>query len=438
MASFLRFKTNSLMDDIRCDEPSYLIWKWHPTGSRQGGNKRENAIRWGSALRVKDGEVAVFVYSQQNGVLQDYIEGPYDGIIVTENLPVLSRIIGLAYNGGTPFQAEIYFINLAQIIQIKFGVPFFDVYDPRFLDFGVPVSVRGTISFQIDNYDAFIKLNRLRNFSLADFQKQIRDTVIRYVKEVVINTPAAYNIPVIQLESRSSQVNDVVEYNIKKRLKENFGVLVSGVDIGAIEIDKSSEGYRQLMAVTKDITATRVKAETEDYMEKLRIQRKEGQYAQHMQTQSANIDVFQVEKQTEVGIAGAAALRHMGSTGTGNVNSNGGGFNPAAMMTGMAIGSTIGQNIAETMNDMMAGINRRTVSSTVPPSAPAAMYHVAANGQASGPFDAAALSQMAAEGRFSPSSLVWKPGMLQWEKAETIDELRSILANVMPPIPPIK
>ena len=47
------------MDEIRCDEPSYLIWKWHPAGAQLGNNNRENAIRWGSSLRVKDGEVAV-------------------------------------------------------------------------------------------------------------------------------------------------------------------------------------------------------------------------------------------------------------------------------------------------------------------------------------------------------------------------------------------
>ena len=45
---------------IRCDEPSYLIWKWHPAGVQLGTGNRENAIRWGSSLRVKDGEVADF------------------------------------------------------------------------------------------------------------------------------------------------------------------------------------------------------------------------------------------------------------------------------------------------------------------------------------------------------------------------------------------
>ena len=78
------------MDEIRCDEPSYLIWKWHPAGVQLGKGNRENAIRWGSSLRVKDGEVAVFVYSQYDGTAQEDIEGPCDLILNTENLPILA------------------------------------------------------------------------------------------------------------------------------------------------------------------------------------------------------------------------------------------------------------------------------------------------------------------------------------------------------------
>ena len=54
-----------IADVIRCDEPDYLIWKWHPVGSESGNNKRENAIRWGSSLRVKDGSVAVLYTSKK-------------------------------------------------------------------------------------------------------------------------------------------------------------------------------------------------------------------------------------------------------------------------------------------------------------------------------------------------------------------------------------
>lgn len=456
MALFDRNKRKGgLMDEIRCDEPSYLIWKWHPSGVQLGEKVRENSIRWGSSLRVKDGEVAVFVYKQKNGTMQDFIVGPFDQIIKTANFPVLSSIIGLAYEGGTPFQAEIYFINLARIIQVKFGVPFFDVYDPRFADFGVPIAVRGTVSFGIADYREFIKLHRLSTFNLDDFQKQIRDAVNRYVKDVVANAPAAHNIPVVQIESKTAQINDVVEYDLSERLKETFGVVVSGIDIGAIEIDKSSDGYRQLMSVTKDIAGATAKAEAEakikdiadkqrieaeNYEETLRIQREEGQYAQHMHTRTANFGAYQVEKQAEVGVAGAQALGQMGANGAGDVNigsgSDGTGFNMAAMMASMAVGGAVGQNIAGAMNNMMGGINQQTTPGTVPPPIPTVAYHVAVNGQATGPFDISVLIQMSTAGQLTADSLVWKNGMTQWAKAGAVDELKNLFTNTMPPIPP--
>lgn len=424
------------MDEIRCDEPSYLIWKWHPAGIQQGLSDRENAIRWGSSLRVKDGEVAIFVYNQKDGVMQDYIEGPYDDIVKTANFPVLASIIGLVYDGGTPFQAEVYFINLARIIQVKFGVPFFDIYDPRFLDFGVPVAVRGTITFKISDYKEFIKLNRLNTFTLESFQKQIRDAVCRYVKDVVANAPAQNNIPVIQIETKIGLINDVAELNIKDRLRENFGVDVSGVDISAVEIDKTSEGYRQLMAVTKDITATKIQAETQDYVERLRIQREEGQYSMHKQTQTQNIGAFQVEKQAEVGVAGAQALGQMGANGAGDVNlgGNGDGFNMAAMMASMAVGGAVGQNIAGSVNSMMSGINQPIQSNVTPPPITNSTYYVAINGQATGPFNVATLKQMLNQGQFSSESLVWKEGMTNWMMANQVDELKSLFVSI-PPIP---
>lgn len=441
------------MDEIRCDESSYLIWKWHPSGTQPRANKRENAIRWGSSLRVKDGEVAVFVYAQSNGTMQDYIVGPYGQMIETANFPVLASIVGLAYGGGTPFQAEVYFINLARIIQVRFGVPFFDIYDPRLTDFGVPVAVRGTISFGITDYREFVKLHRLSSFNLDDFQRQIRDAVNRYVKDTVANVPAAHNIPVVQIESKTAQINDAIEFDIAERLKETFGVTVSGVDISAIEIDKSSEGYRQLMSVTRELSGATAQAEAEakirditekqrieaeNYAETLRIQREESQYAQRMHTRTSNFGAYQVEKQAEVGVAGANALGQMGANGAGGVDLGGGnaGFNPAAMMASMAVGGVVGQNIASAMGNMMGNMNQQTTSGAVPPPIPTAAYHVAVNGQATGPYAISVLAQMAAAGQLTADSLVWASGMAQWARAGTVDELKALFVNNTPPIPP--
>lgn len=452
--------TSGFMDEIRCDEPNYLIWKWHPAGSQKGNNRRENAIRWGSSLRVRDGSVAVFVYNQQNGSYQDFVEGPYDQILNTANLPVLASIVGLAYDGGTPFQAEVYFINLAQVVQIRFGVPFFDVYDPRFLDFGVPVAARGTVTFRIKDYRQFIKLHRLDEFDLDSFTSQVRDAIARYLKSVVANAPADLGIPVVQIERGIAKIHDAAEPEIADRLARNFGVEVSGVDIAAIEIDKTSEGFRQLMSVTRDVEQQTIQAQTEvnikniqdqqrinaeNMEESLRIQREETQRAQRLTAETTNFRTFTIEKQAEVGIAGANALGQMGANGAtamGDSGSSGGCFDPAAMMAGMAIGGAVGQNVAGMMGGMMGGLTGQPSPTPIqtPPPVPQDGYHVAENGTAAGPFPINQLAAMAATGTFDSDSLVWKQGMSEWRRAGDVSELSAIFngndSPGMPPIPP--
>lgn len=455
MSLFGKPKAGGLMDEIRCDEPSYLIWKWHPTGSQAGNNNRENAIRWGSSLRVKDGEVAVFVYKQKNGVMQDYIEGPFDQTLKTENLPILASIVGLAYQGGTPFQAEVYFINLARVVQVTFVVPYFELYDPRYLDFGVPTAVRGRITFNISDYHEFIKLHRLASFDLNTFQTQVRDSIARYVKGIVTNAPADRNIPVVQIERAIASINEMVEDSVKERFERDFGVNITAVDINAIDVDKSSEGYRQLKAVTQDLAAATAQAQTEiniknmrdtqrinteNLEETMRIQREEAQYAQRKQTQSSNFAAYQLEQQTAVGLAGAEALGQMGANGATGM-SDGGGMNPAAMMTGMAMGGAIGQNMAGMMNGMMQGMNGQPQSGQqpspriTPPPIPNLAYHVVQNGQAAGPYDMGGLSQMVSSGVLTGDSLVWKQGMADWVKAGTVQELQPLFNSATPPIP---
>jgi membrane protease subunit (stomatin/prohibitin family) len=444
-------KEGGLMDVIRCDEETYLVWKWRPAGQDANATNKENAIRWGSSLRVKDGEVAVFVYKQKDGTAQDFIEGPFDETIKTANFPVLASIIGAAFGGGSPFQAEVYFINLAGIIQVKFGVPYFDVFDPRFLDFAVPVAVRGTVSFKLADYKAFIKLHRLIDFDLAAFQLQIRDAVIKYVKGVVTNIPADNGIPVMQLERKLLQINEIVENYVKPRLQNDFGVLVSAVDIASIEADKKSEGWRQLKSVTQDVTTGTVHAQAavniqnmqdsqrinaQNMEESLRIQREEAQRAQKLQTEGANFGVHQLNQQTAVAMQAAQSLGQLGQ-GASMDSGGRGGMNPGAMMAGMAMGGAVGQGMAGMMGNMMQGMNQQAPApGMTPPPPPVVQYNVAVNGQTTGPFTFDQLRQMAAQGQFTPQSQVWKQGMSGWAAAGTVQELASVFAQSTPPPPP--
>ena len=443
MGLFGNKSEGGLIDVIRCDEQEYLVWKWRPSGEANT-TKKENSIRYGSSLRVKDGELAVFMYQQKDELIQDYILGPHDDTIKTANFPVLTSIVGAAFGGASPFQAEIYFINLSGNVQIKFGVPYFDVFDPRFLDFAVPMVARGTITFNITDYKRFIKLNRLINFDIEDFNKQIRDAVTRYIKGVITNIPADKGIPVLQMERKLFEINEIVAAYLKPILENDFGVNMKRLDLAAIEVDKESEGYAELRKVTAEQTTKTILAQAdvniknmEDMQninaqnmdETLRIQREESQRAQKLQTETNFIGTHALNQQTEVLKTGAESLGNMGNMDMGE----GGGMNPAGLITGMMMGGAMGNQMAGMMNQIGQNMNQPLNS---PPPPPQIQYSVSVNGQTAGPFNWQQLQQMVQNGQLTKNTYVWKQGMAGWELAGNVQELANLFEAVPPPPPP--
>lgn len=414
MGLFSNNPNGGVMDVIRCDEQNYLIWKWRPDGAQLGQAKRENSIRWGSSLRVKEGSVAIFVYSSDNGTVQDYIEGPADTIVDTKNLPIISSIIGMAYNGASPFQAEVYFVNLANTIQLKFAVPYFDVFDSELSEFSVPVAVRGSIDFNISDYKEFIKKHRLDNFSVSDLQAQIRDAVSENVKSIIANAPDTYEIPVIHLEKKVIEIKQEIAQLLVGKLFLDYGVTLSDINVEAIDIDKDSEGYKELKAVTKELTTATLKkrnkaqntaesreiksSQTIGMLEKAAskfVDIKESQFVRHKKAEAEYADVIEDKRAGKIGAIGGKLIRDIGNAVSGSKKS----------------------------------------SEDAPPPIPGAVsYNVAIDGKPAGPFGMTELEKMANENTLTPDSLVWKKGMAEWQKAGTIDELK-ILFDVMPPLP---
>ena len=450
MGLFGRGKSGGVMNVIRCDLQEYLVWKWRPEGQDLNSTSRENAIRWGSSLRVKDGEVAVFVYKQNNGTMMDFIMGPFDQTIKTANFPILSSIVGLAYGGESPFQADIYFINLAGNVQIKFAVPYFDVADPRFLDFIVPMAAAGTITFNITNYKDFIKLNRMQNFDLEDFKKQVKDAVIRRVKSTITNAPMDYGYPVVQLERKIEEINDRVREKLEIDFKEDFGVNLKRLDLSRIEPDKESEGWHQLRNVTVDQQQVTINAQTginiqnlqdtqrinaQNMEESMRIQREETQRAQRLTTETQFIGAHALDRQADVLETAAQNLGNMSNLG--NSSGSGGGMNVAGMMAGIGVGGALGNQMAGMMNNMGNAMSGQMSGVGTPPPPPGApMWMLANNGQQSGPYTTDQLKQLIKAGHFTSASHVWRQGMTNWELAGNVPELIPLFNMVPPPPPP--
>ena len=408
------------MDVIRCDQEQYLVWKWRPSGEANS-TKKENSIRYGSRLRVKEGEVAVFFYSQNNGTVMDYIEGPHDQKIETANFPVLTGLVGSLWGGNTPFQAEVYFINIQEANQIKFAVPYFDVADPRYPDFAVPVAVRGSITFSLANYKQFVKLNRLVDFSLEDLSKQIKETVARFTKGFVANCPMENNIPVIQLERQTIEISNLIQEQLAPAFENDFGVSLKRVDISAIEIDKQSENYAEFVRLTKEQQARRAEIDTEQY-ERVAKLSAEQQF----------IQAHAINKQTEVLQTAAQSLGQMGGIDLGG----GEGMNPAGMMMGMAMGGAMGGQMAGMMNNFGQVPQPPMGGAAVPPPLPnAALYMVAVGGLQYGPYNMQQMQQMAQNRQIDANTLVWTQGMPQWVAAGSVAELAQLFMATPPPVP---
>ena len=429
------------MDVIRCDEPEYLVWKWRPSGEANS-TKKENAIRYGSSLRVKEGELAVFVYNQNNGPNQDFILGPFDQTIKTANFPILTSIVGSAFGGASPFQAEIYFINLAGNVPIKFGVPYFNITDRRLPDFPVPMSVRGQLIFNITDYERFIKNTRLIEFNLDSFKELIRSAMQSSIKSTVLQINRNNPLNLVQIEENLDFINETLKAKMLEMFNEDFSVNLKRFDIDTLDIDQESEGYARLLAVTRDQQQKTLEAQTDvnvqnlqdmqqlnamNMEETLRIQREEAQRAQKLQTETNFMGTHQLNQQTEVLKSAANSLGDMGAGG-GN-----GGLNPAGMMTGMMMGGAMGGQMANMMNQMG---NQVQNAQNMPPPPPQLAYNISINGQNSGPFNLGQLQQMVQSGQINQNTYVWKQGMAGWELAGNVAELSILFAPAPPPPPP--
>ena len=334
--------------------------------------------------------------------------------------------------------------NLSTGSQISIAIPYFDVFDPRLTDTGVPVSVHGSIVYAIEDLNLFHSINKREDYSDETFQNKLRGTVTKFVKSVVSNAPSDANIPVVQIERKVLEISNLVENYIVPKVESLFGIKVRSFDITSIMVDKDSRGFRELRAMTADLEKERIMAKhnsdinafntqsdlnvdmmrrqhemnfgsqeemqrmnLEHQRETMRIQREEMQRASRLQTE-----------QTFLGA-------HQANLNAGMVNN--------ALDNGM--------NAFETKSSMgapqMPGASMGMPSMGAPamPAEPNVQYMVGVNGQQAGPFNWQQLKQLVQQGQLTAQAYVWKQGMPQWAMAGQVAELQPLFANAMPSMP---
>ena len=307
--------------------------------------------------------------------------------------------------------------NLSKGSQVKFAVPYFDVFDPRFMDQGVPVSVHGMIVYSIDDMDLFHQINKNEAFSDETFQNKLRGQVTKYVKAVVANAPADAQIPVVHIERKILEISELVQKCVTPKIEQLFAITVRSLDITSINIDKESPNYRQLKALTSDLERDRVVAQNEVAIDSMRHQ---GELKKEMsELQSVEMLKMQMEDQRErmrIQRDGMEAFQEQ-QIADGRFGRSPGMMGGQPMMSGGMMGGQPMMGGAPAMGGMQA-----------PPPMMSAQYYVGINGQQMGPFDVNMLRQMAQQGQLNAQTQVWTQGMPQWAPAGTVAELAALFA----------
>lgn len=357
--------------------------------------------------------------------------------------------------------------NLSKGSQVNFAIPYFDVFDPRLQDYGVPVSVHGAVVYAIEDMDLFHSVNRNEAYSDETFKNKLRGQLTKFIKSVVSNAPSDAQIPVVQIERKIFEISELVQQRVTPQVEKLFGITIRSLDITGINVDKESRGYRELKALTADLEKERMMAQhnaqmsnfnlnndlqqdmlrkqselnidamdrkqeldlggqeelqrmnLENQRETMRIQREEMQRASRLQTEQtflgahqANLNAGVLNNATENGI-NAFRQQPMGGMNNGMNNGMGG----APQMPGHK-----GMGGAPQMPGMGAAV-------------PQVQYYIGINGQQYGPCDWNKLQQLAQQGQLTQQSYVWKNGMAQWEFAGNVAELAPLFQGTAPQMP---
>ena len=350
--------------------------------------------------------------------------------------------------------------NLSKGSQVNFAIPFFDVFDPRLQDYGVPVSVHGTIVYSIEDMDLFHSVNKNEAYSDETFQQKLRGTVTKFVKGVVTNAPTDAQIPVVQLERKILEISNLIQQYVKPQVEQLFGITVRQLDITRMNIDKESRGYRELKALTADLERERVMAQHNAQISNFNLQNDLNQDQLKMQS-TLNLDAM--KRQQEMQLGGQEQIQDMNLEnqretmriqreemqrasrlqteqtflGAHQANLSAGVLNNAtdnginAFRQQAQMGAAMGMGAAPQMPGMggapqMPGMQMKQAT-------PQVSYMVGVNGQQAGPFDWNQLQQLVSQGQLTQQTYVWKQGMANWDFAGNVPELHPLFMNAAPP-----
>ncbi len=309
---------------------------------------RGREIKLGAQCIVRESQAAVFF---RDGKALDVL-GPGRHTLSTMNIPLLTKLLSLPFGGNSPFKAEVFFVNLKEYTDLKWGTPTpVMMRDPEF----GPVRLRafGAYAFEVADPQLFVnKVVGTANLFTTD---QISEFLKRMIVTRFVDLIGEMRIPALDLAAKYDELSAAGKAKIEQDFKA-YGIRAKAFYLQSISLPEEVEkalDKRTQMGVIGDL----------------------GKYTQY---------------QTAEAIRDAAN------------NPDGGGF--AGMGAGIGAGTVIGQAMAGAMQPKPSGppVAAGACGHAIPPGSRFCPTCGGAVALAAGTFCASCGTAVPAGGKFCP------------------------------------
>ncbi len=336
-------------------------------------------LRWGTRVVVYPGQVAYFAKGGQ--ICDEFPEGTYT--LSTQNIPVLNNLVNLPYGGDSPFQADVWFVNLLSKLDYKWGTETpIQIEDPKY-GIIVPVRAYGQYGFKIADPRKFIQhlAGNRNSFDGTLLHSYFRGILLSHLTEILSSKMLTDKVSFLEVNSHLLELSQYSHQQLSTMFAE-YGVELLNFNIISVNVPEDDESVQELKRA-------------KSIMARLQITGK---------------DTYRMQRTFDV-METAAANESAG----GNMLNAG---------VGLGAGVTVGQQFFAHAGSML---------DDVPPAISSPNYYLAIGGQQKGPFAAEDIKSLLDKGEIGSATLCWKKGMRQWQAIADFSEFAE--GNCPPPIP---
>ena len=226
----------AIIDVVKYDgNDSEFVWKFP-----------SNNLRLGTQLVVKQAQIAFFVKGGK--VLDPFESGTHT--LTSGNIPILHKLINIPFGGDSPFQAEVWYINLISKLDNKWGTQTpIQLEDPKY-GIVVPVRAFGQFGFKISNPKLFLEtiVGTINIYSADKIVEYFTGKIITTISTAIGKKIILDKLSVLEM---SVHLDDLSVFTAEKIKDEfaTFGIEIVNFYIMSINIPESDQSVKRLKEI---------------------------------------------------------------------------------------------------------------------------------------------------------------------------------------------